>query len=465
MPLQKEERLVFTKVSLQNFRSFDNIEFDLRSRGGSAKPLVVVYGENGAGKSALMSAFVLLQEIQNTMNVRDFYERILAQEDLLKSKEGEEKIRQRLARMRTIENIIDDCRMIGCNDSIVAEYEFQIDGHMGRYLVELNQTEIVHERLEFLLSKRKGVYFDCNGNNIFVNRGIVADDDLYTDIMAAVKRFWGKHSILAVVLHEISDKSTAFGREKLSEHFADVLDEFVLLSSYVELGSRRWSGLATPFSILDDPISGEVQKKDETQLDIMADAFSHIFSAISSTVDCVYYEREYGDQTIYYRLFIRKRIAGSYRNIPFSRESTGNCQLLDTLCFIFLACMGATVIIDEADAGIHDLLFKTIIEEIYPIIRKQKGQLIMTTHNTLLMETDFARDATYIIQEDEMGCKTIKCITSYGKRTYATNNVRSKYLNGDYRGIPVIKKKMDLSGLIGTLESLTEIADGNDKNL
>ncbi len=448
---------MFTKVSLRNFRAFDNIEFDLRSRGGKAKPLVVVYGENGAGKSALISAFVLLQELQKTMDVRDFYERILAREDLLKGKKGEEGIRKRLANMRTIENIINDYKMIGCNDPIVAEYEFQIDGHTGRYLVELSQTEIIHERLEFLLNERRGVYFDCKSNSIFMNRGIVADDDLYADIMATAKRFWGKHSILAVVLHEMNDKAIAFGRGKLSKHLSEVLNEFVLLSCYVELGSRSWSGLATPFSVLNDPISGEVPKEDEAQLDTMADAFSHIFSAISSTVDRVYYEREYEEQIIYYRLFIRKRIAGSYRNIPFSRESTGNCQLLAALCFIFLACMGAPVIIDEADTGIHDLLFKTIIEGIYPIIRKQNGQLIMTTHNTLLMETDFARDATYVIQEDETGHKTIRCITSYGRRTYANNNVRSKYLHGDYRGIPVIKKEMDFSGLVNSLAGLIDV--------
>lgn len=449
---------MFTKVSLKNFRSFDNIEFDLRSRSGNAKPLAVVYGENGAGKSALMSAFVLLQELLNTMNVRDFYEKLLTREDLLKDKDGEEKIRQRLAKMRTLENIINDCKMIGCNDPIVAEYEFQINGHMGRYLVELSQTEIVHERLEFLLNKRRGVYFDCKTNAISVNRGIVVDDDLYADIMSAVKRFWGKHSIFAVVLHEISDKAATFGNDNVSEHFDEVLSEFVFLSSYVELGSRKWSGLAAPFGILDRPISGEVQKRDEAQLDIMADAFSHIFSAVSSTVDSVYYEREYGDQVVYYRLFVKKRVAGVYRNIPFSRESTGNCQLLATLCFMFCACMGGTVVIDEADAGIHDLLFKTMVEAIYPIIQKRNGQLIMTTHNTLLMETDFARDATYIIQEDEMGSKTVRCITSYDKRTYANNNVRNKYLNGDYRGIPMIKK-MNLSELIDCFTKLNNTAD------
>lgn len=57
---------MFTKICLRNFRSFDEIEFDLSEKANKAKPLAVVYGENGAGKSNLMSAFVLLKEIMQT---------------------------------------------------------------------------------------------------------------------------------------------------------------------------------------------------------------------------------------------------------------------------------------------------------------------------------------------------------------------------------------------------------------
>ena len=46
---------------------------------------------------------------------------------------------------------------------------------------------------------------------------------------------------------------------------------------------------------------------------------------------------------------------------------------------------GSTAIIDELDTGIHELLVKSLVTSLYNNI---KGQLIMTTHNTLLMESN-----------------------------------------------------------------------------
>ena len=92
------------------------------------------------------------------------------------------------------------------------------------------------------------------------------------------------------------------------------------------------------------------------------------------------------------KLIEEKYIAGNYRRIDFERESAGNCQLLNISCYLLTACMGGVVILDEAEANIHDLLFQKLLEEIRPIL---KGQVIMTTHNTMLMEASFAREATY----------------------------------------------------------------------
>ena len=103
--------------------------------------------------------------------------------------------------------------------------------------------------------------------------------------------------------------------------------------------------------------------------------------------------------------------------------------------------------IDEADAGIHDLLFQKMMVEIQP---KIEGQLIITTHNTMLMETEFAREAVYVMQEDEDRNKEIRCITDYGKRTYFNNNIRNKYLNNEYKGVPSVKK-IEFSSLLQML--------------
>ena len=108
-------------------------------------------------------------------------------------------------------------------------------------------------------------------------------------------------------------------------------------------------------------------------------------------------KKEFHDDEIYYKLIEEKYIAGNYRRIDFERESAGNCQLLNISCYLLTACMGGVVILDEAEANIHDLLFQKLLEEIRPIL---KGQVIMTTHNTMLMEASFAREATYILSVD-----------------------------------------------------------------
>ena len=74
----------------------------------------------------------------------------------------------------------------------------------------------------------------------------------------------------------------------------------------------------------------------------------------------------------------------------------------------------------------------------------------MTTHNTLLMETDFAREATYILTETEGGHKDVRCITNFDKRTYLNNNIRNKYLNKEYGGIPKVTE-IDFSSLVADL--------------
>ena len=58
----------------------------------------------------------------------------------------------------------------------------------------------------------------------------------------------------------------------------------------------------------------------------------------------------------------------------------------------------------------------------------------------MLMETEFGYNSTYILKEDEEGNKEIKAISDYEKRTYSNNNIRNKYLNKEYKGVPKIEE-------------------------
>lgn len=429
---------MFTKVRLKNFRSFDDIEFDLTEKNDSPKNLAIIYGENGAGKSNLMSAFVLLNELLQTMNLRDAYEELLSQKTIFNDEKYEQVLRQKiLDEIRDMKAIIDDCRLTGSEDPILAEYEFQIGDHKGKYTVELGSDEIIHERLEYLLNKRRGIYFECSESGIMINKTVVKKSDLLSDIKDSAKRFWGKHSLLAIIAYELNDKSNSYGRENISENFNDVLSEMIMLSCYVKIGSRYWSQLFAPLQVLSNPIHGSISLDKESQLDLAETVFTSFFSAINSDILKVFYKKRITEKRINYELFFEKIVAGLPRDISFSRESTGNHQLIQLLCYLLTACMGGTIVIDEADSGIHDVLCKKILQEISPYI---SGQIIMTTHNSLLMESTFSHSATYFISENNQGQTVIRSVADYEKRTFLNNNIRNKYINNEYGGLPIVKE-------------------------
>ena len=434
---------MFTKITLENFRSFDHIVFDLTEKGNVPKHLAVLYGENGAGKSNLMSAFVLLPELTRTMDVRDAYERLLTRDAIFQDEKMEKVMREQMRHsLRDMSAIIKDYRMIDCEDPIVAEYEFNINGNNGCYRVEFGQDEIVHERLEYVLNRRRGLYFDCSSDGILINDTVIQGTngkDFLVDVKETAKRYWGKHSLLAILLYEMKDKSNVFGRDNVTENFNTVLREFRGLSCAVSMGNKSWEGLSSKLQVLKRPLQGHLSLRRETELDYASDFFTQLFTSVDLSVRKIFYKKEFHDDEIYYKLIEEKYIAGNYRRIDFERESAGNCQLLNISCYLLTACMGGVVILDEAEANIHDLLFQKLLEEIRPIL---KGQVIMTTHNTMLMEASFAREATYIlsVDPDNPSDKKIRCISDYRKRTYAANNIRNKYLNCEYGGVPELRQ-------------------------
>ena len=439
----KEGTAMFTKITLENFRSFDHIVFDLTEKGNVPKHLAVLYGENGAGKSNLMSAFVLLPELTRTMDVRDAYERLLTRDAIFQDEKMEKVMREQMRHsLRDMSAIIKDYRMIDCEDPIVAEYEFNINGNNGCYRVEFGQDEIVHERLEYVLNRRRGLYFDCSSDGILINDTVIQGTngkDFLVDVKETAKRYWGKHSLLAILLYEMKDKSNAFGRDNVTENFNTVLREFRGLSCAVSMGNKSWEGLSSKLQVLKRPLQGHLSLRRETELDYASDFFTQLFTSVDLSVRKIFYKKEFHDDEIYYKLIEEKYIAGNYHRIDFERESAGNCQLLNISCYLLTACMGGVVILDEAEANIHDLLFQKLLEEIRPIL---KGQVIMTTHNTMLMEASFAREATYIlsVDPDNPSDKKIRCISDYRKRTYAANNIRNKYLNCEYGGVPELRQ-------------------------
>ena len=102
--------------------------------------------------------------------------------------------------------------------------------------------------------------------------------------------------------------------------------------------------------------------------------------------------------------------------------------------YLISACEGQTVIIDELDTGIHDLLVKNLLE---CIIKYVKGQLIITTHNTMLIDSSIPNEDIYIFNADSKAFKELIAITDFDGRIHKNNSPMKKYLHGLYGGIPM----------------------------
>lgn len=110
--------------------------------------------------------------------------------------------------------------------------------------------------------------------------------------------------------------------------------------------------------------------------------------------------------------------------------------------------------IDEFDSGIHDKIVHDMLEE---TVSDLKGQLILTTHNTLLLETAEPSNV-YVIRISVDGFKEIRSFDSIAPSRGGHHNNRKRYLQGLYDGIPIIRS-LDLELIANSLDKdLKEIA-------
>ena len=147
----------------------------------------------------------------------------------------------------------------------------------------------------------------------------------------------------------------------------------------------------------------------------------------------VYYERKNQAEIISYKLFVKKMIGGQIRTISVLNESAGTQHILEIIRALLGAFCGVTVVYDEIDDGIHDLLLKNVLESMLDDIN---GQLIITTHNTYMLESMDIK-SVYLINVDYKGNKEVKCLDEY-PRIQGSNNPRLMYLKGLFGGVPIV---------------------------
>ena len=422
---------MFTNIKLKYFKSFKNVEINLQSKKGEYKPLAIIYGENGIGKTTISQAFLALERTMQTMQVKGMLKDLLDEkftppEDFPLKPDVMLRILKSKLSVNGIESIIDEYKMINSDENMSLEYEFNIGGGSGSYYVEMDSFSVVKERLEYKLNKNRGCYFSIEDDDIYINEKIFESKEFYELIKSQVGMYWGKHTLLSILYFEMGDKSDTYINSNISINLMNLMTAFEKINFRIPRASDGQSlALNAENEILGHLVSGVIEKKNKDKLDEVENLLNQFFKSMFNDVVKAFYKKSSKKNEIRYDLFLRKRIENYEYDIDFQLESNGTQEIIDLLPYLVSAVSGSCVIIDEYGIGVHDLLATKLLASIGHQI---KGQLILTTHNTLLMDyAEVNPDALYFIMNDKTFKKSVKCVTEIEERLHPNYNYRKRY--------------------------------------
>ncbi len=437
-------------VKLTNYKSLVNLSVDFMKTKTKPKNLVLIYGENGIGKSNFANSFYTLNETMRTMSSIEMFKKIIEKAEDNKFIEHKHFIEKYFKeRFKDIKMIINDCKTIDSTDNMIMEYGFVFNKKNGVYHIEMDDNEIVSEKLEYVINKNQTYFFDINKTNVKINNNIFTDKNYYNEFLELIDKYWGKHSFLSILSYEIEDKKREYMSKNISKNLYNVVLYLKMMCTKIKGGNHSEFGIiGTQHNFMDDLEEGKIPIKYEKELAKNEYLLNEIFTNLYSDIKNVYYKKTVEDNYIKYKLFSKKMIYGKIMDVDFSLESTGTQNILVLVPYLISACEGQTVIIDELDTGIHDLLVKNLLE---CISRYVKGQLIITTHNTMLIDSSIPNENIYIFNANSKAEKELIAITDFDGRIHKNNSPRKKYLNGIYGGIPMFTD-IDFEELIENLK-------------
>lgn len=118
-----------------------------------------------------------------------------------------------------------------------------------------------------------------------------------------------------------------------------------------------------------------------------------------------------------------------------SEESDGTVRVLDLL-EILLAGAGKTYVIDELDRCLHPSLTYRFVETFLQIAAEKNIQLIVTTHESRLLDFDLLRrDEIWFVNKKKTGESDIYSLEEYNARF--DQKIDKAYLEGRYGGVPI----------------------------
>mgnify|MGYP002648126185 CR=1 FL=1 len=123
----------------------------------------------------------------------------------------------------------------------------------------------------------------------------------------------------------------------------------------------------------------------------------------------------------------------------FSEESDGTCRLLDLLTILLEDRSGRVYVIDEIDRSLHPQLTYKFISEYLKVAAKKQIQLIVTTHESRLLDLDLLRrDEIWFVDKNTKGESSVYSFDEYNDMF--DKKLDQAYLEGRYGAVPIFNE-------------------------
>lgn len=426
---------MFTYIKAKNFKSLKDIEFNLNKTKTKTNQFISIYGENGSGKTNIVELFKLLQ--QSIMSrATDIAMNKMPKEFWKIQEEMSDQLPTEIRQIFQLSFNLKEYRMLDEEEATEIEYGFKINNKDGFYYIKFDD-EIIEEKLYYMAGKQRAYIFQINKENNKItknlNKNIFINEKYNEELIDGIDKYWGKYTFLSLLSFETIEKNKDYIDNNISKNIIEVIDRIWLMTVHVDKGALKIipDGFVKVRK-LNNIQKGIVKKDKLPEIKKYENVLNIFFTQAYADIKEVKYEINEKEDRIHYELYFNKMIGGQIKSIPSRLESDGTRRILNQFDTIIGSLLGETVIIDEIDNGIHDVLMKNIIMSIKDEIT---GQLIITTHNTLLLEV-LPKENIYILSTDRNGNKMINSIKEYGIKIQKNNNARDLYFKGVFGGIP-----------------------------
>ncbi|WP_080424130.1 AAA family ATPase [Burkholderia ubonensis] len=196
-----------------------------------------------------------------------------------------------------------------------------------------------------------------------------------------------------------------------------------------------------------------VEKKDLTEEELRALLPASVFSSameklrkdgeefifLRSPINGAEYALEKGEADKFYKFSVEAAhvcAAGDIVSLDLSEESDGTKRLLNLLPAITPVGQEEDVyFIDEIDRSLHPILIWNFIKEFLKSQKKNRHQVIVTTHDTILLDQDLLRrDEIWFVEKDAALGTNVYSLAEFQVRKDL--QLRKHYLSGRFGAIP-----------------------------